>query len=629
MNGMSGTDDAGNVVAESEARFSHLTGRTFAKIVRAGALAVAREQEYLNRINVFPVRDADTGFNLATTLRAVAARLGDDSPAEVGAAARVAADAALEGSQGNSGAIVAQFLHGLAVAATGAVALSTTEFAAAALRGSDAAYAALADPREGTILSVLRAWAGSLADIAPAAPVFPELLQHGLASARRALAETPRQLEVLARSRVVDAGGQGFVYFLEGISGSWHRGVEAEEPAPAVRHDRAPAPLASWHGADERLRFCTEALISADGAIDRSALVDAVSGLGESLVVAGGGPRLRVHVHTNESRLVLQTLAGFGRLEHTKVDDMILQQIGARTAGTAIVTDSTCELPERAAFDLGVVTVPLSLRFGEQSFLDGVDMTMDGFLQRLRCATTMPTSSQPPAAEFLDVYRRLLEFRDGVISIHIAAAQSGTWQSALTAARQVGGGRVRVIDSRTNSVGAGLIIEAVGEELQRGAGLDELERLALRVRDEVTVIGAVADLEFTVRGGRVSPRAARVIDGLHLRPIIVFDGLGRARKGGVAVGFRRALDAVARHAERFADGAPVRLMITHTDAPEGVDYLRARLRERLGAQDVPVVRSGAVLTAHVGPGSVSVAVRRLPDGPSTRVSPAANGSGDR
>ena len=168
-----------------------------------------------------------------------------------------------------------------------------------------------------------------------------------------------------------------------------------------------------------------------------------------------------------------------------------------------------------------------------------------------------------------------------------------------------------MIDSHTNSVGAGLLIEAVGEALQSGASLDELECLALRVRQDITVFGATQDLTFAVRGGRVSARAARVIDGLHLKPIIVFDELGHAGKGGAAVGFRRAIDSLARRAARFAGEAPARLMITHSDAEEWVDYLRARLQERLGAQDIPAVRSGAVLTAHVGLGSVSVAVRRL------------------
>ena len=589
-----------------------LTGRSFAQLVRAGALAVAREQESLNRINVFPVRDADTGFNLAATFRAAAARLGDDSPEEVGVAARVAADAALDGARGNSGAIVAQFLHGLAAAASGAAALSTPEFAAAAHRGSEAAYAALAEPREGTILSVLRAWARALREHAPDVAEFPELLRHGLAGARQALADTPLQLEVLARNHVVDAGGQGFVYFLEGASDFLLAGRTVREPAVAGRV-AAPAPaVGAAHDSDDRFRYCTEALVAAHtGVLDRAELAARVAGLGESLVIAGGDSRLRVHVHTNEPRRVLETLATFGRLEHTKVDDMILQQIGARTAGVAIVTDSTCEMPERQAFDYGVVSVPLRVAFGEESYLDGVDMTLDGFVQRLRGAVDLPVSSQPPSAAFRDVYMHLLEYREGIISIHICAAQSGTWQSALTAARATDPDRIRVVDSYTNSVGAGLLIEAVGDALQRGAGLDELERVALRVRDDITVFGAVQDLEFAVRGGRVSARAARIIGGLHLKPIIVFDKFGRAGKGGAAVGFGRAMDSLARRVARFAGGAPVRLMITHTGADEWVDHLRARLLERVGVDQIPVVRSGAVLTAHVGLGSVSVAVRRV------------------
>jgi len=588
-----------------------MSGRTFVEVFRAGALSVARQQEALNRINVFPVRDADTGVNMAATLLAAAARLGDEAPEAFGAAARAAADAALVGARGNSGAIFAQFLHGFAVAVKGAVVLTTAEFAVAAHLGTKAAYAALAEPREGTMLSVLGGWARALRQRAPDVTGYEEFLRHGLAAARASLAETPRQLDILARCHVVDAGGQGFVYFLEGVWQALRGGTALPEPAPLTVPQQDAAGRS--HDIDERFRFCTEALVtSASAALDRDGLTAAVRGMGESLVVAGGGSRLRVHVHTNEPRLVLETVAGFGTLEQTKIDDMILQQTGARTAGVAIVTDSACELPERQAFELGLVTVPLTLTIDGRSYLDGVDLTLDGFLQRLQAAQTAPVSSQPSVAEFSDVYRRLLEYREGIVSVHIAAVQSGTWQSARAAAQDVDPKRIRVIDSHTNSVGAGLLMEALGEALHQGAGLDDLERLALCTRDDITVFGAVQNLAFAVRGGRVSPRAARIIDGLHLKPIIVFDSEGRAGKGGAVTGFRRAMDSLARRVERFAAGAPVRLMITHTDAPEWAEYLRAQLRERLGAEDVSVVRSGAVLTAHVGPGTVSVAVRRLP-----------------
>ena len=184
-------------------------------------------------------------------------------------------------------------------------------------------------------------------------------------------------------------------------------------------------------------------------------------------------------------------------------------------------------------------------------------------------------------------------------------------QAAQAAAREVDPGRIRVIDSCAVSVGAGLLLEAAGEAVAAGAGLDEVVALAERVKREIRIFGTVASLDFAVRGGRVNPSMARALKRLHLAPIIVFDETGRAGKGGAALGFDRALSAVVRRAVKYADGAPARAMVVHSGDQAGADFVAARLAERLGGE-IPVVRAGAVLTTHVGLGSVSVAVRRLP-----------------
>jgi fatty acid-binding protein DegV len=160
-------------------------------------------------------------------------------------------------------------------------------------------------------------------------------------------------------------------------------------------------------------------------------------------------------------------------------------------------------------------------------------------------------------------------------------------------------------------VGAGLLLEAAGEAIAAGAGLDEVAALVGRVKREIRIFGTVASLDFAVRGGRVSPGMARTLARLHLAPIIVFDETGRAGKGGAALGFDRALNAIVKRAVKFAAGAPARAMVVHSGDQAGADFVAARLAERLGGE-VPVVRAGAVLTTHVGLGSVSVAVRRLP-----------------
>ena len=586
-----------------------LSGETFSRLVRAGALAVVREQEALNRINVFPVRDADTGANLAATLKAAAARLGSAAPDSVGAAARAAADGALDGARGNSGAIFAQFLHGLASSLERLRHADGRQFAEAAESGTRSAYSALQDPQEGTILSVLRAWSHELSRRAHEEDL-PELLHSSLAAAREALAATPRQLEVLARSHVVDAGGQGFVFFLEGLIDSLTGNEPAWVPVEAPPHGLPP--FSGEHDEiDERFRFCTEALLTPRGApLSRDEVMTRVADLGESLVVAGGEARLRVHIHTNAPQRFFATVAELAHIERTKVDDMVLQQLACRTSALGLVTDSTTDLPEDQAINLGMVAVPLTLTLGDEEFLDGVDITLDGFIQRILAGSGVPRSSQPAVADLAETYRKLLECREGVVSVHIAAALSGTVQAARAAAAEVDPERIRVIDSCSVSIGAGLVVEAVGEAISAGAGLDEVVQVAERVKREIRVFGAVRSLDFAARGGRVSVRMARTMDRLHLSPIIALDETGKAGRAGVALGFDRALHTIMKRVARYAAGAPARAMVVHSGDQAGADFVAARLGEQLGG-DVPVVRAGAVLTTHVGLGCVTVAVRRI------------------
>ncbi len=586
-----------------------LSGEAFSRVVRAGALAVVREQELLNRINVFPVRDADTGANLAATLKAAASRLGSEAPDSVGRAARVAADGALDGARGNSGAIFAQFLHGLASSMARLRHADGLQFAAAAVSGTDAAYSALQDPREGTILSVLRAWSHELSRRAHDEDL-PDLLHSGLAAAREALAATPRQLEVLARSHVVDAGGQGFVFFLEGLIDALTGNEPAWVPIEAAPHG---PPFSGEHDEiDDRFRFCTEALLTPRKGVplSRDEVMARVTELGESLVVAGGDTRLRVHIHTNEPQRFMAAVAELGHIERTKIDDMVVQQLACRTTALGLVTDSTTDLPENEAIKLGLIAVPLTLTLGDQEYLDGVDITLDGFIQRILDGDGVPHSSQPAVSDLAQTYRRLLDCRDGVVSVHIAAALSGTVQAAKAAAREVDPERIRVIDSCSVSVGAGLLVEAVGEAIGSGLDLDEVERLAERVKREIKVFGAVASLDFAVRGGRVSPRLAKSMDRLHLSPIIMLDETGKAGKAGAALGFDRALNAIVKRVVRYADGAPARAMVVHSGDQAGAEFVAARLHDHLGGE-APVVRAGAVLTTHVGLGCVTAAVRRV------------------
>lgn len=591
-----------------------MTGAHFAHALRAGTMAVLQQEALLNRINVFPVPDGDTGCNLAATLCAAAARLDEGpAPAAVGAAAQVAAEAALDGARGNSGAIFAQFLAGFAAAVRGLEQLGPGDFTRASSAGSAAAYRAVHQPREGTILSVLRAWAESLAEQVEPAAGLAELVARSLPRAREALARTPEQLRVLARAGVVDAGGQGFVTFIEGMSGylvdgtapDWHPPIAAAAAPPATFEDSsAHAEYSSEY------RYCTEALIAGAG-LDRQGLNAAVVELGDSLVVAGIGELFRVHIHTNRPRRFFEVAATHGELRRCKIDDMWLQHPPARGA-VALVTDSTCDLPEATAAELAAYTAPLYVAIGQMRFRDGQDLPPAAFYQRLRRSGEMPKTSQPSVGDMTALYARLLERHARIISVHIAEPLSGTVASARAAAARVDPERIHVIDSRQVSCGLGFVVEAVGRSLQAGEPVDAAVAAAERTAAGVRVFGTLPSLEHAVRGGRLDSRVARILDGLGLKPIVAFDAMGKVHPSGARLGFDRALRALAELAARFAHGAPARVRVVHADAPEAGARLAAAVRTRLGLAAVPVLPAGAVLGTHVGPGAVALAVCREP-----------------
>src|SRR6476659_8009201 len=196
---------------------AYLDGRRLARAVIAGARFVADRAEPLNKINVFPVPDGDTGTNLASTLQKIAAGIARIRKRHMREMSRALADEAVAGARGNSGAIMAQFFSGFSDALPEAPRVSTRDFAAAVVGASESAYAAIARPVEGTILTVIRDWAGAVERRAEELKDFAVLLPETLRDAKKSLENTPNQMKALKQAGVVDAGAQGFVYLLEGI----------------------------------------------------------------------------------------------------------------------------------------------------------------------------------------------------------------------------------------------------------------------------------------------------------------------------------------------------------------------------------------------------------------------------
>jgi fatty acid kinase/fatty acid kinase fatty acid binding subunit len=590
----------------------YLDGRRLSRAVIAGARFVADRAEPLNKINVFPVPDGDTGTNLASTLQKMAAGIARIRQRHVRELSRKLADEAVGGARGNSGAILAQFFCGFAEGLPDRPRISAEEFGHAVSRAADSAYQAIARPVEGTILTVIRDWARHVLARSAEIPDFEKLLPESLEKAKASLENTPRQMQALRKAGVVDAGAQGFVYLLEGIVKYLReaaRGAIPEAPPAEMKaalFDKTPEEIL--------FRFCTEALLEGDG-IDRDAVRREIALLGDSIVIAGSASRVRLHVHTNEPEKVFQMAGRFAEVAQTKVEDMRAQHETRfdqnRAQRVGVVTDSTCDLPQTLFEELSIGMVPVRVYFGSENYLDKVTITPAEFYARFAVTDEHPKTSQPPPADFAQVYRYVSTHAGAIVSIHLSAAFSGTYQAALVGSRGIENTRLLHVDSRNVSVGLGLIVRAAAEAAAAGKDAEEVARVARDAADRTRSFVAVPTLEHLVQGGRVSPLKGLFARLLGLLPVLTISPEGKVYAGAKGRGFEGARRKMMRLLFAAADagkGGVHRFGVAHCDAAELADSLARQIRERYPESDVMIVECGPALGAHGGPGAVAVAV---------------------
>ena len=314
------THDEGASPSDEKPSATTLDGARFCALFSDATSLLQRHVQALNAINVFPVPDGDTGTNMHLTLRAGVEKL-TDIDADVSSAAQALAHGTLMGARGNSGVILSQILHGLAIGLEGRREADGITLAAALAKASDAAYGALSEPREGTILTVIREAAEAVAEQQPATAA--EVLARAAAAAHEAVARTPELLPVLKEAGVVDAGGLGLAIMLEGLSRSLRGETLDVNLAPDVAVDADWRSEASSLHRDEHGEsgYCTEFMVSGDG-LEPPAIREHLGAMGTSLLVVGGGGLLRVHLHTTLPDDALAYGRTLGEISHVKVDNL-------------------------------------------------------------------------------------------------------------------------------------------------------------------------------------------------------------------------------------------------------------------------------------------------------------------
>jgi len=576
----------------------------------AGGNQILQNQTELNRINIFPVNDKDTGTNLASTIRSVIDNIKPHKSYKT--TVNNIADAALLGARGNSGVIFAQFLHGLSRETLSKPIITLPEFAESLKKSIPYMYEAVANPVEGTMLTVIKEWADFIYSKKEATPDFENVIIDSFAILEKSLAETTLKLKALNKSGLVDAGAKGFVLFIKGIidfvknRNIRNLEVDSQESISLIHSE----PLI---GEEIIHRYCTEAIIK-NLIISNTELQKILSKSGNSVIITGSESICRIHVHTNNPAELFYQLKDMGTISFQKVDDMIRQQelVFKRKWNIALVTDSTCDLSQELIDFYQINVVPINLNFCDNHYLDKVTIQPDQFYDLLKTQAEFPKTSQINEQTFTNLYSHLASHYSAIIAVHLTSQFSGTFANSLKAGERISkefNKPVYVIDSKNLSGALGLLVLKAAQNIEANESVESIVRSLENDVIQTKIFVSVRDLKYMIKGGRVSKPKGLIARALGLNPVISMDENGKSFLFGKTFSQETSLNKIYTHILKIGCGKIVwNYIILHAHNPEGSQKAEEKMRNITGKNAVSVVDISPVIGMHAGNGAIAISL---------------------
>jgi len=589
---------------------SQIDGRILYYAFKAGGNRILQHQAEINKINVFPVNDKDTGTNLASTVRAVLDNIQPQKSYKKTISS--IADNALVGARGNSGIIFAQFLYGVSHETVEKGIVSVAEFIDSIRKSVPYMYEAVANPVDGTMISVIRDWSEYISEEHKHATDFRKFIVDSLSALNKSLNATKQKMKILQQNNVVDAGAKGFVVFIEGIIDFISRNnlrefVGQPDEAIALVHDD------DHLEGDIKYRFCTEAILK-DFKVSKTELQHFLLNNGDSVVVAGSESLCRIHVHNSQPAELFYKLKDVGTITFQKVDDMVRQNEAStnRKWNIALVTDSTCDLSQKLLDRYQVYMLPLNINFGDNHYLDKVTITPDHFYDLLETSTEFPKTSQINERSFVNLYSHLASHYDAIISVHLTSQFSGTYLSSVKAAQKITAEfnkPIYTIDSKTLSGSLGLLVLRVAQSIEAGLPIEEIVESVNKWRADAKIFVSVKDLRYMIKGGRVSKRKGFVANLLGINPIVSMDNDGKSILFGQTFSQKANINKVMKHIRKIsADRTVWNYTVLHAHNLEGAEIYTRKMVELTGKRPVSVVDISPVIGMNAGNGTIAVSL---------------------
>lgn len=576
--------------------------KLYAYIV-SGARNLIVNEHNLNRINVFPVADGDTGTNLALTMKTILSKTTGKKEANL--TMDEVAKVAIENAYGNSGMIFAQYLHGLSIGIGKKSTINKDEFVQIVEGAVDYAYKAVANPKEGTILTVMKEWANNLKT--NVSDEFEEIFEHSIHKAKDVVDETKTKLKVLMDNNVVDAGAKGFYFFIEGIYHFIKTGKLDEEQFKAAKLDEIVEIYPDLNVGE--YRYCCQYLVKTK--VSKETFLSQLNTMGDSLVVTQKDDYVQIHIHAKAPDEIMETCVELGTVVSHKVDDMQLQAnlMHAPKSKIAIITDSIADFPKEFADEHQIIVIPLNLIVESTVYLDKLTMTPNKFYKTLDDYKMNPTSAQATPEVIERIFNSVLNQAESVIGIFVSAKMSGTYNNIKRVVEKLNtqGKPIALIDSKKNSVAQGMLVMEAAYYREAGHSFDEIVAMIQTKIEQTHIYVSVKDLKYMIRGGRVSKVTGIILSKLKLKPVISIDPSGKGDIYAKTLSVNQAVGAILKKIKKDMKAKGIaKYSLVYADDSSVLDTFMNQCRKIIGKEPEFVETISPIVGLNAGKGAFAI-----------------------
>ncbi len=589
---------------------THLSTRQLYDAILLGCQQLIRGGAYLNQINVYPVADGDTGNNMASTANAILTFSSEQ--AFIDETLQSVADASVIGAHGNSGIIFSQFFNGLAEGAIRQQHISIDDFSRLLLQAAKRVRQAIAVPIEGTILTLIEAWANIFHSMTARIDNFHDLMNDLLPILEETVQSTAETLPALKNANVVDAGALGFYYFVNGFSDSLHHVDHSPRALTQVNHIPVQHMMPTMAERPE-YRYCTEAVFHSDK-LDSEQLQAILEQNGDSVVLTGNERIRRFHVHTNKPSHLFTHLIQQGRIQYPKIDDMTRQyeMLHQRQNDIALVTDSSADIPMHWHDKYQIHQLLLNIHLDDCDLLDRHCLDSKHIYPIVSKLSTHPQTSSPAPAFLQEKLGVLSSHYKHVLVLSISREMSSTFDMIMHASAMYS--NIKVINTKTTSGGHGLLLAYTAEMIASYMNFDSICHALNAAIESTYIFVMVDDLSCMIRSGRVSKLTGRLGQVTGIKPIISLDENGQGvvydKAFTTASGLRRLISIVQKKTQSSGKTL-AQYCIVHAGVEEKAMEFSELTTKAFEQSPAYIEHVSPVIGFHAGQGCIGLAVRLI------------------